>query len=175
MKRLITIIFILCLMPGCMHTYHMDNSMERGYRAVNTKSEFGRAVVLLDDGREIEVKKIHMQPDSSTWISLTTGRTESIATDRIIDVKIRNHEKGILEGMGVGFLTGVSLGVIVGAAMPDSDWFPAYANMGIMAGLLGASGGVLGLFIGGISGSKETYSFDSYAIPEIRRSQEPVK
>lgn len=173
MIRLFAISIILGLMSGCMHTYYMDKSKETGYQVVNRKAKHQQAIILLTDGRKIQAKKLSMYSDSTTWVSSITGEIERIATNRILSVTIRNHGKGALEGLGLGILGGAFIGILTGAAIPTknsespfNDWYPPIP---IMAGLLGAGGGVLGLLIGGASGSKEVYSFDLYTIPEADR------
>jgi hypothetical protein len=129
--------------------------------------------------KPIESKEDMVGRDTTKWVELQAlgGKEEWILsaapTASVKNISFRQHGRGALEGLGIGFLAGMVPGAVAGAVLAgfserstcsDAGCFIPAAAIGAL--FTGAAAGVLlGLPIGAAIGHRTTIEFDDSASP----------
>lgn len=151
---------------GCTHTQTVHTNTKQFAELQQTATN-ERVTVTLADRRSYQgVEMVELTSDSASW----RGRNEtafSVPTSEVFAIRIekKNRGRGALEGFGLGLLGGGLLGAFVGLASDPGPYFTTGESMGIAATGIGALGGLVGILIGAVDGSKKAYRIESSSPP----------
>lgn len=155
------LLFAAIAFTGCTSTRVVDTQAPSPYAEVNEAVQ-GRVVqVQLADGRALQATDLDVAPDVASYVD-ADGQMHTVATDRIEQIRLIQHGRGALEGIGIGLLTGGGGGALVGLMSASTcgkdDWFcgPGF-NAAVFGTLFGAIGGAIGLISGTVRGHRTVY------------------
>jgi len=158
------------LILDCSHTHRMGlTDIEHYYGGINQKCEGREGKIQAFGNREISGRNIYVTQDSIRWIDPETGSVHALPTSDVTSVEIKRGGRGALEGMGIGFLSGATIGAFGGFASGDDPpgWFSMTAEQKAAGGglVLGLSGAIIGLPVGALVGSKDIFILSNPARP----------
>ena len=104
-------------------------------------------VAILRDSTRVEIKNIKAGPDSTRWIEVKSGHTQTVATSHVLRVIQRDHAGGALAGLLIGLGGGTALCWALGQQGVDFYGFL----------LVGVPGGLLGTVVGASIGNNNVY------------------
>jgi hypothetical protein len=114
-------------------------------------------IVVKKDGQELQGELIAVKKDSLLLMGYVTAVDVTINIDDIKVIKIRK-KSGFEKGFLGGGLAGAAVGIIIYAAAGEDQNFIGYV---LIAGIFGATGGLLGGLIGAAAGSGgKTYQIE---------------
>ncbi len=156
MKKLCLIIYTLSLLfTGCTHICKYSTLGE-----LNNKIKDKEAKITLINELDLIGKDINIYTDSTFWLDPNTENKQSIITSEVSSIITKSRWQGVLEGLGLGLLGGAAIGAIIGFESYEGPDLlvgsPAGAALfvGFFCGILG---GLLGIPIGAIVGSKDEF------------------
>lgn len=149
---------------GCTHTQTVRTDSAR-FDAVRQEVINQRVTVTTANRQQYrDVTLTDLAPDSVSWRAPGGETTVPTADVFAIRLEKKNRGRGALEGLGLGFAGGVGGALVLGIAAvvseEDTGFISPAAAMAIVAGGLGAIGGLLGLPIGAVIGSKKKYRLE---------------
>ncbi len=168
MKAVIFISIMLTpMLIGCIHNYTVRPTSSADYASLNQHALRQQAIVTLLDGRAFYADKLQFAPDSTSWLDPNTRSVMAVHTTKVSDVRFVRRGRGALEGLGIGLLGGVLTGALIGLAGGDEPedfgCLPvctAKAKAFFGGITFGAIGGLIGLPIGAMAGSKDVYHIE---------------
>ncbi len=147
------------------------DSSSASWQALNRNQ--GKAEVTLNNDQKILATQLQARSDSATWVDAVSGLPQTVATAEIKAIRFKKSGRGALQGLGIGLLTGATLGGIIGLASGgDPPCKPAPNNVldfceafrlsaaekaAAGAIYLGAAGALVGTTTGALIGSKDEY------------------
>lgn len=150
---------------GCSSSYMVSPSLsaEETFSTFNADAKDESATIVLQDGRRLYAQDVIAEPDSTSFMNVTTGRRTVVLTHEIQKIVLTSWSAGIRDGALYGFLGGVAAG-LVGAAiaypfLEDGREIPKEAIFLFLPAIGGGAGLLLGPIIGGISGHTYEYEF----------------
>jgi len=156
MKRIRSLFLGLVIMLiGCTQNRNVRSSTD--YVALTEKSQRQQAIVTFRDQKKMIAKKVRFAPDSTTWVMPVTHKLISIQTTDVSEVRFTKRVKGALQGAGFGLLGGALFGVVAGLSSDEGGFFTPN-ELAVIGGVyFAALGGIIGLPVGALIGSKEVY------------------
>lgn len=161
------------VLTGCTSTRVADPQAPRPYTEVNEAVQ-GRVVQLhLADGRTLRATDLDVAPDVASYMD-ADGQMHTVATDRIEQIRLTQHGRGALDGLGVGLLMGGAGGAMIGfglgSACSEDDLLcdPGF-YAAISGALFGALGGLVGGAIGSARGHRTVYRLSTDGQPLAER------
>lgn len=164
--RLFAVALVALVAPGCTYRYVVTpHFSDRDYARVNDILRDRRAELVLQDGSHLNRVDIRLSRESTLASMPDRDSTEIFSTGQLQRISFRRHERGALEGLGLGLLAGSAVGATFGLVFGtlwnatcggDMGWScytmaeAVRASAGVGAGI----GGVLGLSIGAARGSR---------------------
>jgi hypothetical protein len=115
--------------------------------------KFGRnLLVKMKDGRIIEGELLAVKDDLLIMMNASSLTGTEVQIGEVLYLKVNKKSK-LLQGIGLGFLSGAATGGIIGLLSGDDEggWFAMTAGQKALFGALGF--GILGMPIGGIAGA----------------------
>lgn len=172
---LITVVAILLVASaGCSSSKTVttdDPSTGQRLSEINARAASKPARITLRDGTDLKVRALRIDPDSASWLDSETHDVVSVATHEITDVAFTDHGQGAVKGLLFGALsTGLVLGGLGLASGDDppcsrGTWFCFRYTAEEKASMLGvagaATGGLVGLITGALSGQRDTYHIEA--------------
>jgi len=173
MLKKLFIISLALTLNHCTSKRLIDSANSGGasWQALNRNQ--GKAEVTLKNERKILATQLQARSDSATWVNAVSGRPQTVATAEIRQIRFKKSGRGALQGLGIGLLTGATLGGIIGfASGGDPPCKPAPNNVldfceafrlsavekaAVGAIYLGIAGALVGSPTGALMGSKEEY------------------
>ncbi len=154
-------LILLLIFVGCSSKFLINPDNNKDKLFLSRISTENNAVVTLMNRSKINVKNIDINPDTTKWLNLETKNIDCYKTSKIFSISFTKRWKGVFEGFGLGFLSGAVTGMTIGLASGNDPpgWFALTASeKALYLGLaLGTVGGVLGIPIGALVGSKSIY------------------
>ena len=163
MKTISSLFLVLsCLVTGCIHNHTLNSTTSDNYKSLTEQSRHRKAIIVLKNGRLYYAEKLRLEPDSTLWIDAYAKSAQAAKTSEVAHVRFTRRGKGALEGLGLGLLGGAVSGAILGFTdgdEPSDSWWPWTAEeKAIIGGIFfGGMGGLTGILIGAIAGSKDVY------------------
>lgn len=118
----------------------------------------GKTVTVITiNGNEFEGTHLTVAHDSIRWVDGENGEQTAFPTDQIQLVRIYNHVKGAIGGLGTGLAIGLGSAFIYMIVYAKTNHSSGDNYTGIALLFLGASLGVIGGIWGGIAGHKDDY------------------
>ncbi len=161
MNRL-PLLVLFILLPACTHV-RTANSDDR-YAEINQRSEREPVTVWLTNGVRFRTERLHIASDVTTWYEYGTVEVQRFPTDEIARVEFKSRGRGALEGLGIGLVVGAITGFAFDFASGQQDEENIIQvddleeDVAIVLGVLWSSlGGLIGLPIGAVVGSKDVY------------------
>jgi hypothetical protein len=172
--RYMYLLVVITASAGCTSTRVVDTQAPSPYVEVNEAVQ-GRVVqVQLADGRTLRATDVDLAPDVASYVD-ADGQMHTVATDKIEQIRLTQHGRGALEGIGIGLLIGGAGGAMVGlasvSACNEGDLFcdPGFYAIAFGA-LFGAIGGAIGLISGTVRGHRTVYRFSGSRGPSATRT-----
>jgi len=162
-KILVVIVFVTVLL-GCTHQNTLGVADIDGYKYINRASKYKDIQIELRNGKRINVTKLEISPISTILRDPVTAQRITIPTSSIDNISYRNHLSGAFEGFGLGVLIGGFVGASAGYASGENPGALQLSaeSKALFAGIYyGLSGGIVGLPIGAIMGSKEIFYIEA--------------
>lgn len=149
------------LIVGCSHTYVLDKESPVEFiELINKKAKNKKGVIQTKDGKKYNAKAIEVTVNSTSWLEPKTNSYKKRANSELNDIVIKDHGKGAVEGLGVGFLSGFAGGFVLGyLASSEHAYFGRAGSATITGTVLGLLGGFFGLIGGSASGDQEIFMF----------------
>ena len=168
MKKIFVISIILVLLfLQCTHTRRTSLKTSSSiFDHMNDRFSQNTTYITLIDSSQYIGQNTRITQDSTFWIDSVTEKRNSVLTSEIKSIVIKKTWRGVLEGVGIGTLTGFVSGAFIGGVLigdnEDGMVFPNSAGKNALAVgvLFGGFGGLVGLPIGAIAGSKDEYIFE---------------
>jgi hypothetical protein len=160
-------LFLSVILAGCASTTRIG-SPDDANRMIGS----GSALLVLRTGEQLDVRSIHCEADSLSFVDGETDSACRMAIHEIQSVHVRHYGAGAIEGFLFGAIGGGAVGWLAGIGLPSSG----EENLG--KGLLAAGGivcgGLGGLVVGAVSGHDHTYEMpeDSLSSEESRHDAE---
>lgn len=161
-----TLVFSILYFCACSSTYRLKDG-DFTLNRLNDELEGERITTVLTDGKEHDGKNIIVNDHLIYWTDSESGITQSVPSTKINKIITKQHGQGALEGLGIGFLSGFTMGALIGIAITDPDHqssgFVDLTPRSYIEGALGYGLGfgipfaLLGLPIGAITGHKDIY------------------
>ena len=142
----------------------LDRTSDDSYRELNKKFSGKTAHLEFVDGRRQKVRYIHAAADSFTWFDSKTEASVTVPTTKIRSIYSRDHTKGLLQGMGIGLLTGLFATIIMMASKSNDTTSHDAVEEGIeTVGTMAPTvfGWLFGTFIGALAGDLQIYKLAS--------------
>ena len=160
------IVTLSVLTTSCTHIRHYSTFDE-----INTITKGKNANITLINEKDLIGKGIYIAPDSTFWLDPNTGNKQSIITSEVSSIVFKKRVQGAAEGLFLGLLGGVTAGILIGWASFDKPdiWFGSAKESATFGGfVLGCFGGLLGIPIGAIVGSKDKFIIKEMEIEKIK-------
>ena len=165
-RQLLRVIFAcgVLVVVGCGSSRkHVDPMFPaQSYEHFERELENKKVRIDLGDGTQYVGKKLNIDEETTSWVDARTKTPGSVSTETVWRLRTTDHGAGAMRGLGIGILAGAGMGALVG--LSDED--PGLA-VPIGAVLLGAVGGILGIFVGSASGVSTEYEINpGLVLPE---------
>ncbi|MFN0159058.1 MAG: hypothetical protein ACKVRP_13425 [Bacteroidota bacterium] len=158
-----TLFFISVILSGCgteRNVYRLPLDT-RGEEKLEKRFEGKKAKMVLADGETVNAGLIRVQDDSVFYLEYGSDSIESVPISHVAQIEARNRSKGLLRGLGYGFVIGTGAGVLVGLTLSEFAFFLQDASVSVVhTGLgFGVAGGIIGMFTGAVAGVREIHTF----------------
>jgi hypothetical protein len=134
-----------------------EESPESFYSRINNTVQGQTVTIVTMDGDELEGTHLTVAADSIRWVDAENGKRTAFPTDQIQLVRIYNHVKGAIGGLGTGLAIGLGSAFIYMIVYAKTNHSSGDNYTGIAVLFLGASLGIIGGIWGGIAGHKDDY------------------
>jgi hypothetical protein len=156
------------LLFGCTHNHIIKKDEPKDYQTPNQLAAKYRAYVIMTKGNYKIAEKLHIAPDTTSWIDPANQQAVMVPTRDICRIIFERPGKGAAEGLGIGAVssafTGIVFGYIFGYTREDDEdeLFHTAEDRAIVGSVVfGVYGAVLGAGIGALAGalrgSRERY------------------
>ena len=162
MKMLICAFLVLILATSCTRVHNLELTQPEELEQLEQLSRRHPCTVRSIDGTKYKARFLLVDQDSTSWTHLESRTTQRIATHQIREIRFVRRGKGLVEGLGLGFITGACMGGAIGVMMGSSDdsaATPPHEDFLFGAAALGIPMALIGGIIGPLSGSKDLYYF----------------
>lgn len=160
MQNILKILLIFALLfSSCtrIRSIRYEESPESFYSRINNTMKGKTVTVITINGNEFEGTHLTVAHDSIRWVDGENGEQTAFPTDQIQLVRIYNHVKGAIGGLGTGLAIGLGSAFIYMIVYAKTNHSSGDNYTGIALLFLGASLGVIGGIWGGIAGHKDDY------------------
>jgi hypothetical protein len=156
----------LLVATGCTHQQPLQVSEADRLAQFNAKAAERTVTVTLHSGGRHSARALRLAPDSTSWLVPKSNEVVSVPTYDVADVRLRNHGRGALNGLGGGAVGAGVLGALIGLASGSEEEpclvLCSAGEKAVTLGVgLGLVGGVLGLVAGAASGSEDVYQVET--------------
>lgn len=154
--------FIMALLPqGCSITHNVimrdAGPPDPKLAAFNSELSGREWLIQTGDGNSFHAVIVRLGNDSTIFLDPKTGLRNALPTSGVRSISTRNHGFGAVSGAFVGGVTG---GSAMGLALLTSKKSGGAETQGwaeVLVILGAIAGGVVGLTVGAIAGSSESY------------------
>lgn len=141
---------------GCTNTFPVGHPLETGMEEVNRSTLGRKGTVELRSGRFSSFTQFQATVDSAVWADLEAGERMAVPTADILRIRVDRGGRGILQGLGAGFLLGTAAGYLYWYAS-SADPCSGCNTLGFSAIIFGPLGGLAGIVAGAIRGTQDVY------------------
>jgi len=176
MKRIFLILFLA--VGGCTSYYAVDISSEKEVAVLNKLARRHGTAVVFANGTVVKAVKLHVSPDTITWLDPMTDSIVRERSSRISEIRVNRTNRGVTDGLVVGSATGAGLlGIPVALAYAFDGGGGGYLSpdptlASLSAAFGGLVGGLVGMGFGGAMGHTDIYSVN-YDSPIPRLESHP--
>ncbi|HCA78681.1 MAG TPA: hypothetical protein DEP53_03000 [Bacteroidetes bacterium] len=162
MKPLFALMLLAIAHSGCSSSYFI--SSEQGEllscSQFNTAVKDKKATIIFQDDSTVDAQEVWAVPDSISWLHSTNDARKAVAMHKIKKVVFKDRLLGVLEGAGIGLISGGAVGFFVSAG--ESGGRDGFLDFGpeLPAGIGAGAGLLLGTIVGATLG--HTYNYEFY-------------
>ena len=163
------LLFCVFLNLACSTTHLITPSPqddEMSFDEFNAGLDQKEATIVFTNDTSVAALGVSITPDSLFWSDATTSTRKSGSIKSIKSVVVVEQGEGAVEGMYLGLLSGVVVGLVTAAvAVGEPHDLEGLAYI-ILPAVGGGAGLVAGLIVGIVNGHPYTYQFQSSETPK---------
>ena len=135
--------------------------IESFYSKINAYGEYLKAVIVLNNEESIFVKDLHIENDTTSYVSVNNNEFNTINSSRIHFIEFRDATTGAIGGLTIGIISGLAVALVSIVLFMNEEG--GHPNTGPLVALIYGPilGGVIGTITGAIREDRKIFTINT--------------